>query len=339
MGALAAPSWPSGADGALSINGTVTTLLAGSIKDYSSISIINNGELRIYSDLTISNGGNVPTIIGCSGNCTINTGGKITATRNAMPINTSTVQNYTYSENLPDGAPLASVSYTVAIGEGGTGGDSGNPTYFGGVSGASGWGHGGGAAGAEDGYSPTTGSGWGVSGDGGYELVNMTPTSGVNPYLNGFGAPGNVGEYSFEGDDFFNVYGGGGSGGVRGYNGGCFALIVAGTLSVSGVVFDVSGSEGGPGGVGGDAEAMVGEAIGGGGGGAGAGGNAGKVYIRYKSGSASAANCNLAGGTNGVGGLGGTGFGSPLPGGDINGFAGANGESGNIGTSDIASYS
>lgn len=288
-------SWPFGTDGALSINGTVTTLLAGSIKDYSSISIINGGELQIINSLGTGNGGNVPTIIGCKGNATINTGGKITANQNALPANTSAPTAYFYSENSPSGAAVTPITYTTNLRSGGEGGASGGG-MGGGASIA--YGHGGGGGGNAAGGEPVDDSLWGISGRGGADssAVSANP---ITAFPSSFSTNGNDGS----GVTDPAATGGGGSGGTRGLAGGCFYLQVAGTLTVSGVVFEAKGAAGGAGGNGGDSSAGFGA-----GGGAGApGGDGGKIYIRYKAGTASAANCDVTGGTGGGQGAGGTG--------------------------------
>lgn len=334
----AAASWPFGTDGDLVINNTVVNITSGSTKDYNSITITNNGQLRIVNNLAASNGGNVPTIIGCKGDCTINTGGTIVANMNALPINTGIVDNYTYSNTAPAGAVISNVSYMTSLGEGGQGGIDGSLTHPGATS--DGWGHGGGGGGDEDGFPPTSDSNrWGSSGGGGASSDGSgVGAAGISAYSTGFSQTGNAGEYSAEVNVLNQAIGGGGSGGTRGLNGGCFYLQVAGTLSVSGVVFEAKGAAGGVGGIGGDSETMVaaGEAYGGGGGGGGSGGSGGKIYIRYKLGSASAANCNVTGGAGGVGGAGGTWFTAPEGGAD--GSSGGTGSAGNNGTTDIASY-
>jgi hypothetical protein len=330
-GAPAPAVWPFGTDGALVIDNTVVNLVAGSTKDYSSITIINNGQLRIVYNLATPNGGNIPTIIGCSGNCTINTGGTITANQNALDLSDDTPDSYPYSNTPPAGAVVSPVTYNAVLGEGGIGGPSG----LGGGGSSAFQGHGGGGGGLDPGDDSLSSPNWGTSGAGGQNSDSIV-APGVSPIISGFSQFGNMGELAdytgFGGD----AAGGGGSGGTRGLNGGCVYLQVKGTLSVSGVVFQALGSNGGSGGGGGDALTEPGSmANGGGGGGGGAAGNGGKWIIRYKLGSANAGNCNVSGGTAGPGGP--QGF---AAGGDSNvdGNPGSDGAPGIAGTTDIASY-
>lgn len=334
---VAAASWPSGADGALSIDGTVVTLLAGSTKDYSSISIINSGELRIINDLTISNGGETPTIIGCSGNCTINTGGKITANRNAFAINTPDQfpTTHTYSLAAPSGSQVATPSFTTFFAAGGTGGVNG---YFG-PDPADIYGHGGGGCGWGAAYSPQDDSLWGIAGGGTADSVSGLDTDVITAYPTHFGETGAAGTGVNVNENISTVFGGGGSGGTRGLAGGCFYLQVAGTISVSGVVFEATGQDGGDGGDGGDAHnAGLTEVIGGGGGGGGAGGNGGKIIIRYHAGSSSSANCAITCGSPGLGGIGGTATSDFDPGQAQDGSDGDAASVASDGSTDIASY-
>lgn len=326
-------TWPTGADGALSINGTVVTLLAGSVKDYSSISIINNGELRIINNLSGGNGGNDPTIIGCSGNCTINTGGQITLRRNALRSTDSGPGNFSYSVSTPAGAAIPTVSYQIS--HSGEGGGGGNGLASGGSDSAGYWGHGGGGGGLDDGGSPTSYvSGWGISGDGGDNSIGSGRTGGISAYDYGFSYEGNPGAQAESGDP---CMGGGGSGGTRGLFGGCLYLQVAGTISVSGTVFYAGGDGGGNGGPGGPAgtEALTLDAYGGGGGGGGNGGSGGKIIIRYKLGTVNAGNCSVAGGIGGLGGIGGYANGLLTANAGIDGSPGTDG---NNGSTDIATY-
>lgn len=329
---LQAATWPTGADGALSINGTNVNLAAGSIKDYSSISIINNGTLTLINSLP-SNVGTIPTIIGCSGNLTINTGGKIIgrcavgAAQMSAPYT-----NQTFTNTVPAGGAVSSVSFDYFFKPGGAGGAA--AISFGGA--AAVYGHGGGGAGDGDGGpseavgAPTTE--WGKSGNGAPDNQNETPQIGISAYPNVFGNSGTQGE-SVEGNGGVTI-GGGGAGGTRGMGGNCLYLQVAGTVSVSGVVISLFGGFGGDGGNGGLSFDPTGFAYAGGGGGGGAGGNGGKFICRYKSGSITGANVSVVAGAAGSGGPGGVGEGAIPTNGD-DGIAGTDGDNG---TTDIATY-
>ncbi len=324
----------SGADGALSLNGTTDYIDAGDVKRYSSISIINNGELVIrgYSLGFYTNDGTSPTAIGCAGNCTINTGGKITVKQNALALD-DFGGPHTYSLSLPADAAIPTASFSITQNAGGYGGESNGGGGIGGFDYAN-TGHGSGAGGVTNGANADTIDPWGVSGAGGDGTAYGLGGGGLNVLGSGFsmnGLDGTGGETSGE-----NSYGGGGSGGTRGASGGCVYLQVAGTLSVSGVVIDASGSNGGDGGIGGAASSDGYYASGGGGGGGGAGGSGGKVIVRYKLGSFASGNCNVAGGTGGAGGAPGEGF--DTGGGASFGYNGNTGDNGNAGSTDIATY-
>ena len=333
-----AGGWPRGADGALSIDGTTVKILAGDIKDYSSISIINGGVLEICNgpvydgrDLTLNNG-STPTIIGCSGNCTINTGGMIRAIYNALSDTQLGVGAQTYSKTAP-GAVVNPVQFSIGVRLGGPGGRSGDAFADRG-SDIGTRGHGGGGGGNTDGANTSGANSWFYSGYGGDSFGGFSGGSQLSAYTDGFGVAGGAGGADNNEGPPYSV-GAGGSGGTRGYNGGCFYLQVAGTLSVTGTTFVANGSAGGAGGAGGDATDATSDGYGGGGGGGGSGGSGGKVFIRYKSGSAAAGNVNVTGGSGGAGGAAGL---ASSPGFAFDGDVGAAGVVGSAGSSDIATY-
>ena len=340
LGAGKGAGWPNGSDGALSLNGTTLTIAAGSVKDYSSISIINNGHLRIVDGPPLggtlaTNDGTQPTIIGCAGNCTINTGGKITALNCGLgEFDYGAVSyQYNFSKVPPAGAVVTPISFTATMYPGGEGGSC----DYGSIPGADaiGCGQGGGGAGYGDGGETSVDIGWGKSGSGTESSTDANVAGGLNPFDVGFGYGGEAGT----GGETAGVdsIGGGGSGGVRGYCGGCIYLQVGGTLSVSGSVIHAYGSSGGVGGNGGPAATTDGATAYGGGGGAGAsGGSGGKVIVRYRSGSILSTNINVLGGPSGSGGEGGL---ADSPGGGAiaggQGSAGTNGPNGSV---DLATY-
>jgi hypothetical protein len=329
----------SGADGALSINGTSVHIAAGSIKRYSSISIINNGELVIdgWNIYGSSNPGHLPTLIGCSGNCTINTGGQIVAIDNAGDT-TEFYGDFDYSaDTVPFDSALTPITYTRFGGYGGIGGESGGyGTIYGSDveygSGPYPTGHGGGGSGGYDGGNTTDAADWGVSGYGGDSANNNGATSGVT----GFSVNGGTGVGGEVGSGM--SVGAGGSGGSRGLSGGAVFLQVAGVATISASTIDVSGSNGGNGGDGGSASTTDDGAIGGGSGGGGAGGSGGYAWIYYKSGMGSSVNASAVITTAGVGGL--TGVGGIAYDGTYlsDGYGGANGSDGVEGGSTIATY-
>lgn len=323
----------SGADGALSINGTTVNIAAGSIKRYSSISIINNGQLVIqgFSTYGTGNPGHLPTLIGCSGNCTINTGGKIVATDNAGDPD-DFYGSVSYSAlTVPFDSAVNPVSYTREGGGGGAGGETGGYGTIYGSDVAHGLGpyntgHGGGGAGYVDGGNTTDAEDWGVSGAGA-DSSEFPGQAGLS-----FGnAPGSTGNIGIGGENGGGVsVGGGGSGGVRGLSGGAVYLQIAGTATIDANTIDVRGSNGGNGGDGGIAESPDDAEYGGGGGGGACGGSGGYVWIRYKTGSVNASAAQVTGGVGGIGGVGGLG--------DNPGTNGLSASDGTIGGSSIATY-
>lgn len=327
----------SGSDGALSLNGTVAFIAAGAIKRYSSISIINSGELVIQGFTTygLSNPGYAPTIIGCLGNCTINTGGKIYVNDNAgAPGDYYQDTNYSAS-TIPFDCVVNPITYTRFGAYGGYGGE------------AAGWGsipgsdyvptgHGGGGSGYYDGGSVDTAYDWGGSGYGSASgtqgQVGPTYPDGYDFGSNGFA--GNGGENSGG-----PSVGGGGSGGLRGLSGGALVLQVGGISNIDSGVIIATGSDGGVGGNGGTCSSPDDAGYAGGGGGGGAGGGGGYVWIRYKA-TGSTVSATAVVYTAGSGGLAGVGgVASPgSPGGDNDGYAGQDGSPGLDGSSDITTY-
>lgn len=323
--------WPMGRDGRLYLDGTNLQLPAGSIKDYSSITIINGGLLEIVGPSILgfgTNDGTAPTIIGCSGNCTINSGGAIEVVQNGLgPADNN--PGTTYTKQPPSGATTGAVSITCKSNSGGGGGTS----AFSGSGGVDSeqWGHGGGGAGVTTGDNTYDDVGWGQSGVGADSGVAAGVAPSRGPYYNGFsanGVPGSGGEVG-SGESV----GGGGSGAVRGYAGGCLYLHVDGILNVPSatVVIFAQGSAGGGGGDGGYADTPDADAYGGGAGGGGAGGNGGNIIVRYKSGAFATDNVNVDPGTGGGGGAGGGANGLT----SSTGGAGSDGSDGDTGTVDI----
>lgn len=330
----------SGADGALSLNGTILFIPAGSIKRYSSISIINNGELVIqgYDTYGTSNPGYLPTLIGCSGNCTINTGGKISAQDNAGALDDYYGDTDYSAPTVPFDSALTPITYTRFGGVGGFGGETGGwGTLYGTDveygSGPKPTGHGGGGAGYDDGGNTQDNSLWGISGEGG----NTGNGNGRSGGVSSFGSNGTVGNGGEVGTG--DSIGGGGSGGARGLSGGCVYLQVAGVANIDANSINVSGSNGGNGGDGGAASTPDGNEVGGGAGGGAAGGSGGYGIIRYKSGmgsSVSVSAVTVTGGTGGVSGAGG--ICSQMGISYADGYPGSDGPAGVDGASDIATY-
>jgi hypothetical protein len=329
----------SGADGALSINATAAYINAGDIKRYSSISIINGGALIIRGYTYGVNNGELPTLIGCSGNCTIQAGSSIKATDNAGDPD-EFYGDFDYSAPvIPFDCVVSPVSYTRFGGVGGQGGETsgygtipGSDVEWG--SGPYPTGNGGGGAGYTDGGNTSDANEWGDAGAGG----DSTASSGTGgPYhpVDGFSSNGFVG-YGGEVGTGISV-GGGGSGALRGISGGAIYIQIGGTASIPANSINVFGAEGGIGGDGGIASTGDDVSLGGGGGGGGAGGSGGYVWIRYKSGTVNASAVVLTGGVGGAGGLGG--WADPLsPFGYADGLPGNSGSNGVDGTSDIATY-
>jgi hypothetical protein len=324
----------SGADGALSIDGTTVNIDAGDIKRYSSISIINSGILNIrgFSVYGSANTGYLPTIIGCSGNCTINTGGKIQAIDNAG-LAADYYDTETYSAPVvPSDSAVNPISYSRSGTYGGDGGETGGYGTIPGTGAATTpyTGHGGGGAGSTDGGNATLTDDWGTSGAGG-DSINGYP-AGSTPEFSGFGVSGSTG---FGGEVGNGVsVGGGASGGVRGISGGAIYLQIGGTASIDASTIFANGSAGGDGGIGGPASTTDDSSFGGGGGGGGAGGSGGYVWIRYKTGTVSGTAINITGGAGGFGGLGGIATG-PSP---LDGIVGSDGGNGSSGGSSVATY-
>lgn len=336
------PNFPTGADGALSLNGITLKVLAGSTKQWTSGSIIGGGILEIVNaadggDTTAiaTNDGSLWTYLGFTGNLTINTGGFIRAIQNGFDH--SQARGHTYTQSTPTGAQVASVSYVGSWGLGGEGGSTNAGEHSGGFDSNS-QGHGGGGAGSVNGGNTFDDVGWGQSGVGGDNSEGASAPT-VGPFADGFshsGIDGIPGEETSGAPDPF--YGGGASGGTRGYGGGGVYIQVNGTLTVNGVTFIATGQPGGSGATGGDCNqsgAGLGSMFGGGGSGGGGGGGGGKYVIRYHAGSASSANCDVGGGVGGPGGGRGIASGGAF---NENGADGSDGEIGPDGDTDIASF-
>lgn len=329
----------SGADGALTIVGTAVYIDAGSIKRYSSISITSGGVLIIRGYAYGVNNGELPTLIGCSGNCTIQAGSSIEATDNAGDPD-EFYGDFDYSAPvIPFDCIVSPLSYTRFGGYGGAGGETGgigtligSDVEFG--AGPYPTGNGGGGAGETDGGNTSDSDPWGAAGWGG----DSTIASGVGgPYhpVDGFGSNGFIG-YGGEIASGRSV-GGGGSGALRGISGGCIYLQIGGTASIPANSINVFGGDGGIGGDGGGASTGDADAYGGGGGGGGKGGSGGFVWIRYKTGTVNASAVNYSGGVGGVGGIGGIADPSS-PFGYADGFPGETGADGDPGGESIATY-
>jgi hypothetical protein len=325
------PDLMSGADGALVVNGVFSSINAGDIKRYSSISIINNGVLQILGAQTLGlgvNNGTTPTIIGCSGNCTINTGGAIEIVENAASTENGAAGGVTFSAPVvPFDSVVNPIEYYAEYMYGGGGGEG---HLFGGNDYVPTGGGGGGGSSSEGGNSYT--SFWGYAGSGsdgsyaGVGGVGFSPADGFSANgTNGIGGEGPTGVSD----------GGGGGGGVRAISGGMLYLQVAGTLTVSGTVIYAQGGTGGNGGNGGISDSGDDDSYGGGGGGGGAGGNGGCITVRYKSGAFAAGNVFVVGGNGGIGGTGGIASGSFYT---RDGLDGGSGVSGTNGVIDIATY-
>lgn len=298
MGVGSEGSWPTGKDGALLIDGTQVDLPAGSVKDYSSISIINGGVLNFLA-------GGAWNIIGCKGAFTFTDGSIITGFDGHH-------HGGTFTATAPDGTAL---SYTIpASGSAGNGGVGGDGSFSG--LGLLGSGGGGGGGGDSDGNPGTlTGGGKGGDSDSGTTLG---------------GSGGAV--YDDTGSDGeFNpavLAAAGGGGGAQGNNGQGLYFKLAGTVTVdaSSYIY-VSGDGGGGGGNGAD-----GINYGGGGGGGGNGGSGGKIIIKtkgttYPKPGQVTANRG-SGGDGGLGGLGGL----------INGEDGSGGSEGTDGTVSLSTF-
>lgn len=319
-----AASWPNGADGALFIDGETQTILAGSVMDYSSINIINGGVLEIVNNFDTGNGGQIPTIIGCKGNCVITTGGVIRAIQMVFPISTPDTGDYTFTNpSPPAGILVTPISFTSTLHAGGAYG--GKTTLYGHGVGGEGGGLGGGG-------DVTTGEGWGLTGPGGEGTQPGGPTPGIDARDGGFGIDGHRGEDAV---GFGTQSGAGGSGATRGYAGGCFYLQVNGALALDGVGLIAYGQNGGRGGDGGVAQASAGDANGGSAGCGAAGGDGGKIIVRYHAGFCDDSNCSTYGGTGGPGGTGGSASGGIM---NSPGTDGLPGEDANGGSTDIASF-
>lgn len=326
----------SGADGALSLNGTTAFIDAGDIKRYSSISIINSGELIIrgWSYYGTSNPGHLPTLIGCRGNCTINTAGKIYVTDNAGdPVNYFEDANYS-AATIPFDCVVSPITYTRFGGFGGAGGETGGWGTWGGFDGGVVvTGHGGGGSGLYNGGDVEISYDWGASGYGSDGSAGAGAASTVVPEFDGFGASGFIGT----GGEVASGIGvaGGGSGGLRGLSGGALYLQIGGTANIDSGTIVCDGSPGGNGGDGGAAYSPDDAAYGGGPGGGGAGGGGGYCWIRYKTGTVSLTAVSANGGAGGLTGAVGSGGAGPFP---SDGFPAQDGTSGVAGGSDIATY-
>lgn len=327
-----APDLMSGADGPLSLNGTVAFVAAGAIKRYSSISIINNGELVIQGFTTYgtSNPGYAPTLIGCLGNCTINTGGKIYVTDNAGDIaNYYEDANYS-AATIPFDCVVNPITYTRFGGFGGMGGETGGWGTWGG-SDYQPTGHGGGGSGLSNGGDTDISYDWGASGYGSDSGTQgfVGPTYPVGYDFGSAGIAGLGGEVGSG-----QSVGGGGSGGLRGLSGGALLLQIGGTANIATGSIICDGSPGGAGGNGGVADSLDDGSYGGGPGGGGCGGSGGYCWIRYKTGTVSATAVSYNGGSGGLAGAVGVATG-PAP---SDGFPGQDGAPGTSGGSDIATY-
>lgn len=290
------PAWPMGTDGALNIVALQTVnLAAGSVKDYSSITILPGGILNITGS------SNSPTIIGCLGNFNnLGTIQGIDDGRWGQPL--------LYSGVAPDSH---AIRYSPSSGNGGNAG--GNASYSGGYSN---YGNGGGGGGASNGSAATAnGGGNGAAGTG----VAYAGPGGAN--FSSIGGAG--GGYNSQ---VINGYGGGGGGASRGQNGQVVYFNVKGNIINAGTMLFKGADAGAYGGSGGYCTS----GYGGGGGGGSAGGFGGYVCFRvHGMGSGTlAAGIIVNGGSQGSGGTGGHG------GGGGGGYAGGGG-TGDLGADGI----
>lgn len=308
-------AWPSGSDGALSIGAAQNVnISAGSIKNYSSITIAATGTL------TITGTPSAVTIIGCAGD--FNNLGSIIGTDNGdwgRPLS--------YSKTAPDGQVI-----TYAP-NGGNGGDGGSDYFGSGETSSSGFGNGGGGSAGEPGGSGVGASNL-LSGEGAKGTPDTAANAvGVAPYS----AIGNNGLTSSATSNpaFGFISGSGASGASRARCGQIVYFNIAGNVISAGTI-NFSGSAGAKGGKGGSTAAITTDPSGGAGGGGGsAGGFGGKVVFRvHGTGSGTlAAAINVTGGAAGTGGDPGTGgtFGG-------SGFSGNNGDIGANGVSSVTTY-
>ena len=299
-------NWPYGSDGSLTIiNGQTIQLTAGSIKDYTNLTINTGGILEI----TGSTG--AFTYIGCSGNLVMN--GSIYARE-------STFTGY-IGGTAPDGRAL---TYTIAQNAGGTGGNGGNRGGgLGGAGGAQSGGHGGGGGGGGayngTGYNGGAGGAGGSngaagagtsSGAGGASISSSYGSSGAtsqSPFsaytganggngANG-GGGGGGGGYTTGAQNYGGA--GGGGGGSAGLSGKCLYIRVKGNVSGTGTIY-INGANGGSGGTSRNYNNSMSDN--GGGGGGGAGGSGGCVFLKCNGTNAGTVNVTTTGGSGGSGG-------------------------------------
>ena len=335
-------SWPTGALGNVTISSNVQ-IVPGTVLDYNNLTITSTGWLEVFDNY--ANGiydGTFDSswvIIGVKGTLTIASGGKITYNENSLgPTNTGEGPGtFTTVATPPTGAIVSSLSYSLTCHKGGNGGQNGDLSQGGGTDGSI-WGHGAGGGGANFGNDTGDDIGYGVSGAGS-DNTEGTGGFGGQQEPPPFGVAGLSGDGSSADIPLSTYYGAGGGGAVRGLTGGGI-YIQCNAISVSGLVIDISGSNGFQGGYGGDTDGnpspLTPTVVGGGGGGGSAGCDGGKLVLRYHSGTFTSANVKYSGGMGGAGGLGGTAYNGQMA--NINGQAGLSGQSGNIGILDIATF-
>ena len=308
-------SWPSGADGNLTVDGTYHALTAGSTYDYDTIRVINGGQLEIVGSSFAW------TIIGAKALFEIDA----SSTFNLATIS-SIATGATITATAPDGTALSFT--TGSQSDGGAGGESGQ--FVPGGTDPNSYGPGGGGGSLNIGQdAQSTYGGYGGAGESGAGYVDGGYGGDVIDH-NGGDAPGAYGEGLPD-----QAWGPGGGAGFRGRHSHsvyikCGILRFANAPSVIGAAWD-----GGIGGRGGDAYTDS-DAFSGGGGGGGAGGNGPKIVVRYRS-----ATYSLVGrftyseGAGGSGGLAGEPFGLLSSNYGTDGQSGANGTTGVL---DIATY-
>lgn len=242
-------SWPSGADGALVINGVETALVGkialineifpplnysvdptshSVVKDYSSIQVINGGTLKIVDDF------GTWAVIGCSGNLVVDATSSIKYIGN---LDAGALIGPTISTIAPDGQVL---SYTGNPSNGGQGGGSSA-----GGSGPSAQykGNGGGGANGDEPGGDANFFGNTLEGGAGASSNDTENIQALGGSINSVSRDGQTGTNDTRD-------GGGGGGAARGNSSGGLYLRVKGAWNVQGTIL-LTGSDGGAAGAGG----------------------------------------------------------------------------------------
>lgn len=236
-------SWPTGADGDLTVDGAVVVVPNGSVKNYRNISIVNFGTLVIGN-------GNAWTILGCSGTLTMLNGGELVAVNGPAAGGTITAV-------APDGTILTNTysASVVATGGAGTGGvgNGGNGGTFGlgtNGNGTAGQNHSlstGGAGGLFAGGDGGNASGGDLSAGAGGGAVGAVGQCVFLKIVGGLNDDG-TGLFDFNGEDGGiggdSTLGGGGGGGSGGSGGLLYTKIKASLGSLSSSINTLGGSGG-----------------------------------------------------------------------------------------------